>query len=277
MIMGMQQQDILGSIVAVWRYPVKSMMGEELNASDVTERGLLGDRGYALIDAETGKVASTKNPRRWGRLFECRSAYIEPPSDPASFPPARISLPDGSLVLTSDSGVANRLGQVVGRTVRLASSAPEGAAIEGYWPEYDFLPNPDKVFDVTLPAGTFFDDAPVHLVTTATLDRLRELAPRSRFEARRFRPNFVVEMANGAQGFVENDWAGRNLRIGDEVVLHIGRPCPRCVMTTLPQGDLPKDPGVLRAVVQNNEGNVGVLASVVRPGRVRRGDAIAVE
>src|SRR5437764_12120118 len=91
---------VLGSIVALWRYPVKSMLGEELNATEVTERGLLGDRALALVDAETGKVASAKNPRRWPNLFDFRAAYIEGPRESGSLPPVRITFPDGDDVTT---------------------------------------------------------------------------------------------------------------------------------------------------------------------------------
>jgi len=154
----------LGSVVSLWRYPVKSMMGEELNATEITQRGLLGDRAYA-----------------------------------------------------------------------------------------------------------------VHLLTTATLDRLRELYPQGRFEVRRFRPNIVVAPASGEKNFVENDWIGHTLAIGDEVRLNITGPCSRCVMTTLPQGDLPKDPGILRTAAQHNKVNVGVYAAVLRVGTVRRGDLVKIE
>lgn len=265
------------SVVALWRYPVKSMMGEELNATDITGRGLLGDRAYALIDAETGKVVSAKDPRRWGKMFAFRSAFVAPPRDPGALPPVRITLPDGEPVTTDQPDVDRRLSDAVGRPVRLAASAPEAPVIDGYWPDHEWLESPDASFEVALPPGTFFDGAMVHLVTTATLDRLRGLAPRSRFEVRRFRPNLVIEVADGAEGFVENDWIGRTLAIGDEVRLRVVQPCPRCVMTTLPQGDLPKDPGVLRAAVEHNGGNVGVYTSVARGGRVRRGDAVVPE
>src|SRR4051794_38228423 len=94
-------QGNLGSrVVAIWRYPVKSMMGEELNATEVTERGLLGDRAFALVDEETGKVASAKTPRRWPGLFDFRAAYVEPPSAAGSLPPARITAPDGESLTT---------------------------------------------------------------------------------------------------------------------------------------------------------------------------------
>src|SRR5207247_2344947 len=109
---------------------------------------------------------------------------------------------------------------------------------------------------------------------TATLDRLRELYPKGRFEVRRFRPNIVLEPASGEKSFVESAWIGHALCIGAEVRLTISGPCPRCVMTTLPQGDLPKDPGILRTAAQHNQVNVGVYANVARGGPIRRGDPV---
>ena len=135
----------------------------------------------------------------------------------------------------------------------------------------------DTVTDFGLPQGTFFDAAVVHVLTTATLDRLRMLYPQGRFEVRRFRPNMVIESANGGTDFVENAWIGRTLAIGDAVRLSITGPCPRCVMTTLPQGDLPRDVGILRTAAQHNQANVGVYASVVQGGKVRRGDPVSLE
>jgi len=128
-----------------------------------------------------------------------------------------------------------------------------------------------------MPAGTFFDLAVVHVLTTGTIDRLRELYPQGRFEVRRFRPNIVVEPASGEKNFVENAWIGHTLAIGDEVRLSITGPCPRCVMTTLPQGDLPRDPRILRTAAQHNEVNVGVYAAVLRGGMIRRGDPVRLE
>jgi len=264
---------LTGAVVGIWRYPVKSMMGEELNATEVTERGVLGDRALALVDAENGKVVSAKNPRRWPNLFDFRAAYVEPPPDAHILPPARITLPDGETVTTDAMDVEPRLSCSLGRTVRLTRSGFEGARAEGYWPDHDWLAQRDETFEFLLPAGMLFDSALVHLITTATLDRLRSIAPVSRFEPRRFRPNFVIQPADGVTGFAENGWIGRTLRLGN-VLLQISGPSPRCVMTTLSQGDLPKDPGVLRTVVQQNDGNVGVYASVVRGGLVHRGDDV---
>jgi uncharacterized protein YcbX len=266
---------VSGQVVAIWRYPVKSMRGEEIEATEVTEGGLLGDRALALVDAETGKVASAKNPRRWPNLFEFQSAYLEPPRTGASLPQVQITLPDGSALITDQEDVEARLCAAVGRAVHLARSASERAVAEEYQPDHDWLPHPDEVLEFTLPPGTFFDCAPIHLVTTATLEQLRSIAPASRFEIPRFRPNFVIQPAPGSAGFVEDRWIGRTLELGD-VVLRMDMPCARCVMTTLAQGDLPKDPTVLRTAVQGNRGNVGVYASVIRGGRVRKGDNVAL-
>ncbi len=117
----------------------------------------------------------------------------------------------------------------------------------------------------------------VHLLTTATLDQLRELYPQGRFEVRRFRPNIVVQLASGENSFAENVWVGHRLTIGDEVRLNITGPCGRCVMTTLAQGDLSKDPGILRTAAQHNQANVGVYAAVVRDGTIRRGDPVRID
>jgi uncharacterized protein len=266
-----------GSVVALWRYPVKSMMGEELFASDVTERGLFGDRAYALVEIETGKVVSAKNPRKWGNLFDFAAELVTQQQRSKSIPAARITFPDGESATTDEADVEKRLSAELGRPVRLASSVPDAPRIEGYWPDYEWLPSRDEVFEVKLPPGTFFDCATVHLVTTATLDRLRSLSPQCRFDIARFRPNIVVQMSDGDAGFVENAWIGRALSIGDDVRLLVTGPSSRCVMTTLPQRDLPKDPNVLRTVVQQNQGNVGVYASVTRAGRVQRGDAVLLE
>ena len=135
----------------------------------------------------------------------------------------------------------------------------------------------NAVTDFTLPDGTFFDCATVHLLTTATLDRLHQLYPQGRFEIPRFRPNIVVAPTSGELDFVENAWIGHTLAIGDSVRLSITAPCGRCVMTTLAQGDLPSDPDILRTAAQHNKVSVGVYATVERGGSIRRGDAVALE
>src|ERR1700682_615489 len=144
----------------------------------------------------------------------------------------------------------------------------------------DFLSgalNRDTVTDFNLPQGTFFDTATVHILTTATLQRLHELYPEGRFAVPRFRPNVVVSSPDVSSGFVENVWLGRIVAIGESVRLKIDLNCARCVMTTLAQRDLPKDPGILRTVAQHNQVNVGVYASVLQGGKIQRGDSIRLE
>lgn len=267
------------------RYPVKSMLGEHLDEAEITEHGIVGDRSFALIDEETGKVCSAKRWDLWGRLFEFRAALERPGL-------ASITFPDGSKASSNDADIDARLSEVLGRPVTLASKAPEQATIEEIWPEEK---GPDlygpktgehggeAVIDVPASLGVpggFFDLAPIHVLTTSTLAELGRLEPKSEFDVRRFRPNIVIEADD--DGFVENDW--KRVAIGD-VRLNVFAPVPRCVMTTLAQDDLERDPGVLRAAARHNMIDalglgtypcVGVYAAVLTPGVVHVGDPVEV-
>jgi uncharacterized protein len=224
------------------------MMGEELTAAGITERGLLGDRAYALVDRSDGKVASAKNPRKWPQLFDFRAAFVDPPRAGTKVPPVRIALPDGTVVSSEQGNLNQILSRALNREVTLDAAErghrevvestfpnPWTPKAEEYWPDMEGLDYRDTVTDFNLPEGTFFDCAVVHLLTTATVDRLRELYPSGRFEVRRFRPNIVVETGSSVKDFVENAWIGRTLAIGGAVRLSVTGPCPRCVMTTLPK------------------------------------------
>lgn len=265
-----------GKVVALWRYPVKSMQGEELNAVGFTVGGVFGDRAYALVDAADGKVASAKNPRKWPNLLDCRAALTEPPRGIAGTA-VRITLPSGEIVTGGQAGADDALSAAVGRPVALRSAAPAAPVLEEYWPDIEGLTYREHVTDERMPAGTFFDLATVHLLTTATLDHLRALYPEGRFEVRRLRPNVVVAPAAGGRGFLEAGWIGRTVALGAEVRLEVTGPCPRCVMTTLPQSDLPADPGILRTAARHSQANVGVYARVLRGGTVRREDLVRLE
>jgi uncharacterized protein YcbX len=288
-MMSRSAQTDCGSVVALWRYPIKSMMGEELNAAQVTPVGLLGDRAYALVDSSDGKVASAKNPRKWPTLFDFRAALTDIQRTDTAMPPVRITLPDGMVVSSEQPDVHQILSTALKRPVTLAatehtrqarnqSSVPDAppATAEEYWPDIDGLDHRDTVTDFGLPEGTFFDAASMHVLTTATLERLRTLYPQGRFDVRRFRPNIVIATSNGDEDFVENGWIGRTIAIGD-VRLGITGPCPRCVMTTLAQSDLPRDVGILRTAAQHNQANVGVYASVLQGGMIHRGNYVRLE
>jgi uncharacterized protein YcbX len=239
---------IVGSVKSIWRYPVKSMLGEEVDASAVTDHA-------------------------------------------RELPPVWITLPDGDTIGSDDGGVNDALSDMIGRRVTLEETAPSEAVFEEYWPDMDDISpegHRDTVTDERLgmaaPPATFFDLAPMSVLTTATLHRLGELYPDGRFDVRRFRMNLIVRP--DADGFVENDWIGHTLGVGEGVSLPVMLADPRCVMTTLPQADLPKDPGILRTAAQHNRLDipgvgrypcVGVYAGVASGGTVRRGDPVALD
>src|SRR5438552_2908994 len=191
-----------GSIVGLWRYPVKSMIGEELNATEVTDRGLVGDRRFAVVDAATGKVAGAKNSRKWRTFFDFRAAYIEPPTRGSKLPAVRLTLPDGTVATSEQPDLASVLSSALGREVAFAEAEHDGEAsgaqAEEYWPDMEGLEHRDTVTEWELPAGTFFDLAGVHLLTTATPQRLRPPPPES-----------TSSLAGGDDG---NRWQRASLR-----------------------------------------------------------------
>jgi uncharacterized protein len=268
--------ELIGTTGAVWRYPVKSMQGESLTAAVMGQRGLVGDRAYGLLDRLENKIASAKNPRKWPDLLGFSAAYCMPPHDGLSAP-VRITLPDGRTVISGAKGVDGLLSAVLGRDVTLKAEAPERARFEMYTPIMAGVSAEEWVDEVEMPPGTFFDGALVHVLTTASLERLGELYPEGCFEAQRFRPNVVIATRHGTLGFIENTWIGRDIAIGGDVRLRINAPCGRCVMTTLAQGNLPHDPGILRTVARHNRAAVGVYAEVIGCGTVACGDPVWLE
>ncbi|MHB1446281.1 MAG: MOSC domain-containing protein [Acidimicrobiales bacterium] len=280
-------------IGGIWRYPVKSMQGETLSEAVVGASGIEGDRAFALIDAGDNKVASAKHPRKWGLLLHWRARTI-------SAGLVEITLPDGTTVRSDDPAVDQMLSRAVGRAVRLVAVPPAGSVFEEVWPDIEGLA-PDEVITATnigteesgerisqfavgmaAPAGTFFDVAPLHLVTTATLDRLSRLNPASSFDARRYRPNFLIE-ADGGPAFPENDWAGRSLVGSAGAGMKISMPTMRCVMTTLAQPGLANDRDTLRTVAAHNRIGIpglgtwacaGAYADVVGEGRLALGEEL---
>src|SRR5215475_601501 len=218
--------EFVGSVAGLWRFPVKSMTGERLQEVDVTERGVLGDRAYALIDKDTGRVVSAKSVKLFPNLLDCTAAFVEPPRRNEDMPPVQITFPDGTSV-RSDSEAANRvLSAYFKRNVRLGRVAPDDFTIDQYHPDVEGADpggNRDAVVDQKLgaalfaqlgmespvPVGSFFDVFPLSILTTSTLSRLSEVQLRSQFDQRRFRMNVIVETER--PGFVENDWVGHEL------------------------------------------------------------------
>jgi uncharacterized protein len=296
----MATNGIVGAVAGLWRFPVKSMGGERLEQAELTEHGLVGDRAYALIDANTGKVVSAKSVKLFPDLFNCRAAFVEPPRSGGELPPVQITLPNGTSVTSDSSDVDRVLSAYFRRDVTLARAAPEDFTIDQYHPDIEDV-DPAGYRDTfveqklgsaffaqaglpsPLPADSFLDLFPVSVLTTSTLEQLSELGPQSRFDQRRFRMNVIVDTKEG--GFVENDWVDHELTIGDAVRLGVALPDPRCVMTTLAQEELPKDTEVLRTLTRHNRVQVGaaglfpcagVYAVVEVPGTLRVGDRVAL-
>ena len=281
--MSMSDGATVGAVRELWRFPVKSMQGERLESAEIAVGGLVGDRAYALVEAATGKAVSAKRVNDFPGLLGFSAAFLDPPVAGRELPPVRIGLPDGSFV-TSESGEAGRaLSEWFGRELRLERTKPRplgGGSTAGTVPAFE------EGMDLPVPAGSFFDAFPVTVLTSSTLERLAALAPDSRFDARRFRMNLVVDTGGEEHGFLENGWVGRALRIGGQVRLGVIMHDPRCVMTTLAQDDLPQDAAILRTLNEHNRQDVpgfgrlacaGVYALVMAAGNVGSGQAVQLD
>lgn len=274
--------------MALYRYPVKSMLGEAVIAVAVTESGLSGDRVYAVLDG-TGAIGSAKHPRKWRELLRCRSRFDDSGT-------VRVVLPGGVALPVEDPDLDGELSELLGRRVFVSAVVPERSRLERAVPEYEGgVPDAvresatvdatgDSITTGGVAPGTFFDFGRVHLVTTAALDRMRTVHPAGDFDARRFRPNLVVNTLDGP-GFPEDTWVGSRLRVG-EALFRVLVPTPRCVIPTLGHDELPPDPGIMRAVAREHRIPVfdlgrlsclGVYLDVLEAGTVRVGDPITLE
>ena len=277
---------MLGTVAVLRRYPVKSMLGEDVDVSDVTFTGLAGDRQLAVVSRATGKIASAKFPRLWRDLLTLSASAA---GDPAADGAVRITLPEGKTVWSSDAGVDAVLSGLLDQPVTLTATVAPGAALDRAVPEAVLRDGVDAQVPAELmeiggggPPGSFVDFAPLHLLTTSTLDRIAQLSPHGQADLERYRPNVVIRTVGA--GFTENDWFGRILRVGDDLVLRVIARTPRCAVPTLAHGALPRDPDALRVLARHNrvepldsldpEPCAGVYAEVLRPGRIRTGDPV---
>ncbi len=267
----------VGTLKTLWRYPVKSMQGEALEMSEIGEKGLLGDRAYALWDVKTSRVASAKNPKKWATLLNCQATFEKTPQVDEPIPSVHISLPNGATVTSVQPEVNTVLSDWIEREVQFLSTVPEAPSLDQYWPDVEGTPYQDTVTELFMPPGTFFDSCPIHAVTVATLERLKVLYPAGEFEPCRFRPNLLIDTQAEQASFVENDWIGKILSIGDSVTLKIDTACPRCVVTTLAQQGLPHDIDILKTTAQHNGVIAGIRLSVIQGGTVKTGDSVWIE
>jgi len=273
-----------GIVTTLRRYPVKSMLGEDLGAGEVSRAGLAGDRRLAVVSRRTGKIASAKYPRLWRDMLTLSAEVMD-----GGGVAALITLPDGETVRSTDADVDDILSGLLDEPVTLTATPPAGASLDRAVPEAVLRDGIAAAVPATLieigaaaPPGTFVDFAPLHLITTATLGRIAELSPYRRADLERYRPNIVI--GTGGSGFTENDWLGRELRIGADLVLRVIARTPRCAIPTLAHGRLPRDTEALRVVARHNrvsplpdadpEPCAGVYAEVLQPGRISTGDPV---
>ncbi|HET9566445.1 MAG TPA: MOSC domain-containing protein [Mycobacterium sp.] len=290
------------SVGRLWQYPVKSMQGEEVEQILLGPGGVAGDRAYGFVDVESGKLASAKRPKRFGALLDCRARFISPPTVDGAAPPVEVTFPDGTVVRSDgDDGaeLTRHTADLLGREVRLITTAPDGLAFDELVPQIDGVGEnpleamqaepPDSEgdrflqFPVAMAApGTMVDLAALHVLATSTLRRLADEYRDGDWDPRRMRPNILIDDGDGN----EDDWVFCDVHIGEQAVVHVVGPTPRCVMTTLAQPGLPKDSSVLKTIARVGRKEIhkvgqfpcaGSYAEVVTPGVVRRGDPIRFE
>ena len=285
------------TVSQIWRYPVKSMRGEQLTETTLTKRGVPYDRGWAVRDEMTQTIRGAKH---LAGLMECSARYLEG-TDAGPVPHAEITLPNGDTVNTDDPTAGRRVSEVLGREVTLWPLQPKEDAEhyrikqlekETIEEELRFIfalkkdePMPDlsgfspevleELTTYASPRGTYFDAFPFNLLTEASLRHLEKLLPEARIDVRRFRPNVLVADDAGEVGLVEDGWVGQQVGIG-EAEIAVAMRTMRCVMTTRAQADLPSVPDIMRTLVREMSHCISVYASIAKEAPIRVGDPLTV-
>jgi hypothetical protein len=259
------------------------MLGERLSEVAIGENGVIGDRAYALREAN-GRVVTAK---KWANMLEFSACYDTPPK-PGGLAPLSITLPDGRTIQAQAPDASAVLSAVLGRQVVLeraqgdqrSQAEIDPATVFGDVPVEDVMPGhtaamlPDTF---PLPPGTFFDSASIHVLASGTLAYLRTLiGADAQLDPRRFRPNIFVETEPGVEGFIEDGWLEGTLEVGESVRIVGMRPALRCVMTTHRQADLVRDMRILRTAAQHHHNHVGIFAAIGAPGKVWVGDPVVL-
>jgi MOSC domain-containing protein len=282
------------TVSEIWRYPAKSMIGQQLPRVAITPDGVLGDRGWAVRDEVRGGIRGAK---KISSLMRLSARYLSEPTGALPPPHIEIDLPDGSTVRSDAPDVNARLSTALDHEVTLwplqpadnlehyRRGAPDSddalAELRNMFGRTEDEPLPDlsglpleMLAEFESPPGTYYDVYPLHLLTTASLRSLESLTPGSRADVRRFRPSVLVAAPDDPDNpFPEEAWVGRKVALG-EAVLEIVGACPRCVMITHRVDDLPTDRALLRTVIRHAHQNLGVYATVVTPGEMTVGDEV---
>jgi MOSC domain-containing protein len=285
---------VIGTVKEIWRYPVKSMAGERMERATVGTMGIPGDRGWAIRDEKAGEI---RNARKLPALLHCSAVYLREPSG-SDTPPVQITMPNGTTFRSDSAEAGAKLSEMLGRSVTIwpIQPASEREFLKRARPdnpdmmaelrevfgrlENEPLPDlstlPSQILEFTSPFGTYFDAFPFQVLTTASLSELSRKNPAADFDSRRFRPNVLVETKSGIEGLVEAEWSGRIIRIG-ATRIKLEMPTVRCVIPTLDQPGMKKDPSVLRTIVRDAAQNLGAYATIANSGTIALGDEVALE
>jgi len=273
------------SILNIYRYPVKSMMGETLSEVDIGEAGIPGDRGWAVRDEKRGGIRGGKKIPQLMTLT-AQSGPTAP----------LITAPDGDSASASTEGINEWLSEKLNHPVTLWPLLPadqldhyrrgapdtedfeqELRAVFGRLPEEPLpdLTGFEELLEFESPPGTYFDAFPISIMSQQSLATMNQLEGESRFDVRRFRPNLLVDIPDTNHPFPEQAWVGKTVSLGS-VQLKIDMTCPRCSMTTHGFDDLPRDTEIMRKLVNHSDGNLGIYASVQSPGKISLEDHIEI-
>jgi MOSC domain-containing protein len=273
----------VGTIHELWRYPVKSMLGTTVNEILITEHGALGDRAWALRDVESGRIASAK---KFPRLLEFRATYeVEPTFDKRGR--VRIETPDGQAVDPEDPDASRLISNILGRTLQLENQAHEDEktsidrkTVFGDVPISEMKPDwtPDTMPDYfQLMKNSFLEIGPLFVLASGSVEHLLKLqGGTAQIDRRRFRPNLFVDTAPETDRFIEDEWIGGTLGVGETLALDEIQPTLWCVTSTLAQEELPRDLSILRTAAKAHKGCLGVYACVRTPGVARVGDPVVL-
>jgi uncharacterized protein YcbX len=271
----------VGRVRELWRYPVKSMLGEQVRELRVTPLGGLGDRAWALREVDTGRIASAK---KYPRLLEFQARYeVEPTA--ASSGRVRIEAPDGRQFVADDDDASQIISGILGKPLRLECrpGADEKTGIDrgsvfGDVPVSELKADwtPETMPDYfQLMSRSFKEIGALFLVTSGSIQHLRALqGGTALIDRRRFRPNVYIDSGADVGTFVEDSWIGGTLALGNEVRLDEFQPTLWCVTSTLAQEELPRDLSILRTAAEHHKGCLGVYGSVASTGWVRVGDTV---
>jgi uncharacterized protein len=293
----------IGQVAELWRYPVKSLGGERLEDAQLGERGVLGDRLWAVRDLGRDVTASA---RQLPVLLTATARYpgpVPPDAGPGNVPEVEISFPDGTVLSSTDDGVHAKLSELAGRDVRLTALPPAddtslhklsatersetrspawlraafGVADDEKLPDLSMVRVTDLVnfTRYSTPPGMFVDLAPVHVMTKTSLATIgAEIG--SELDVRRFRPNVLLALDDPGDGLPESHWTGARLAFG-EAILDVMMPTVRCVVPSRAQPGLEVDRRITKAVAVRAQRCLGAYCGVDSGGAVRVGDPVGLE